>query len=222
MREPYFETISTRHFDFQLASSLCADSLRQIIAEQVDSCLETLCKRLNFDTLDMERMTTYIYRNMLDLQQFLSMSPKMTIYGKSFGAVNHVCTFNMAVFKHELAHTVIGRKVGVQSNSFFCEGFAVYSEYLMDENRYGSDLDSAKIHFDLLTEEIITGPDHRFYSFPSLYPVSGIFTQFIIDKIGIETFKIIYAQESIENAFSEAGFPLANLIAEFKNQLKNF
>lgn len=219
MREPYFETISTRHFDFQLETSLYSDSLRQIILEQADSCLEILCEKLKTDTVNLEKMTTYVYRNMLDLQQFLSMSPKMTILGKSFGAVNHVCNFNMAVFKHELAHTIIGRKVGIQSNSFFCEGFAVYSEYLLDHSRYTSDLDSAKIHLDLLSEEIITGPDHRFYSFPPLYPVSGVFTQFIIDKIGLETFKTIYAQESIENAFFKEGFPLAELITEFKNKL---
>lgn len=219
MREPYFKTIPTHFFDFYLAKSMYTDSLRQIITEQADGSLENLCKVLKTDTVDLEKMTTYVYCNMLDLQQFLSMSPKMTILGKSFGAVNHICTFNMTVFKHELAHTIIGRKVGVQSNSFFCEGFAVYSEYMLDQSRYTSDLDSAKINIDLLTEEIITGPDHRFYSFPPLYPVSGVFTQFIIDKISIETFKAIYARENIENAFSEAGFPLVELITEFKNKI---
>jgi hypothetical protein len=42
-----------------------------------------------------------------------------------FGNVNHVAAFDMSVFNHELAHTVIGKKNGIQS-SFFCEGFAVY------------------------------------------------------------------------------------------------
>jgi hypothetical protein len=145
----------------------------------------------------------------------------MTIYGKSFGNVNHVSTFDMSVFSHELAHTVIGRKVGVQSNSFFCEGFAVYTGYYMEGSNYKKDLDSTKINFDLLTEEIIIGPDHHFYSFPLMYSISGVFTRFIIDKIGIEKFKTIYEQKNIENAFSESGFPLAELIVEFKNTLKH-
>jgi len=219
MRQPYFETIATRHFDFNLAKEICTDSLRQMVLTQADSYLENMCTVLKTDTLNLERMTTYVYKSMLDLQQFLSMSPRMTIYGKSIGSVNHVSVFDMSVFKHELAHTIIGCKIGVQSNSFFCEGFAVYTGYFEKKNSYSSDLDSTKIHFDLLTENIITGPGHHFYSSPPLYPISGVFTRFIIDKIGIDTFNDIYAQQNIENAFNEKGFPLAELIAEFKNAL---
>jgi len=216
MRQAYFKTVATRYFNFELAKSIFTDSLGLMILGQADKCLENLCNTIKTDTLNFERMTTYVYKNMLDLQQFLSMSPRMTIYGKSFGNVNHVSTFDMSVFNHELAHTVIGRKVGVQSNSFFCEGFAVYTGYFMEGSNYKNDLDSTKIHPDLLTEEIIIGPDHRFYSFPPMYPISGVFTRFIIDKIGIGTFKAIYAEQNIENAFLEKGFPLPELIAEFK------
>jgi len=221
MRLPYFETIATKNFDFNLAKSICTDSLKNVILGQADNYLENLCDILKTDTLNLERMTTYMYNSMLDLQQFLSMSPNMTIYGKSIGSVNHISSFDMGVFKHETAHTVIGSKVGVQSNSFFCEGFAVYTGYLMEGSNFKNDLDSTKIHLDLLTEEIIIGPDHRFYSFPPMYPISGVFTRFIIDKIGIETFKTIYAQQNIENAFLKKGFPLTDLITEFKNALNN-
>jgi hypothetical protein len=219
MRQSYFETIATRHFDFNLAKPICNDSLRQIILTQAESYLENLCATLKTDTSNLERMTTYVYKNMTDLQQFLSMSPRMTIYGKSIGSVNHVSSFDMAVFKHELAHTVIGRKIGVQSNSFFCEGFAVYTGYFEEDNSYSSDLDSTKIHLDLLTEDIIIGPGHWFYSSPALYPISGVFTRFIVEKIGIDTFKVIYTQQNIPNAFYEKGFPLVELIVEFKNSL---
>jgi hypothetical protein len=219
MRQSYFELIATRHFDFQLAKSIYSDSLRSIILEQADKSLETLCASLETDTVGLGRMTTYVYGSMTDLQQFLSMSPRMTIYGKSFGSVNHVSTFDMSVFNHELAHTVIGNKIGVQSNSFFCEGFAVFTGYLMNDNSYCTDLDAIKNHLDLLTEEIIIGPDNRFYSVPLLYPISGIFTYFIIDKVGLDTFKALYAQPDIENAFRDRGIPLADLIAEFKNTI---
>lgn len=219
MRQAYFKTVATRYFDFELARSIFTDSLRLLILGHADKYLDNLCNIIKTDTLNFERMTTYVYKNMLDLQQFLSMSPRMTIYGKSFGNVNHVSTFDMSVFKHELAHTVIGRKVGVQSNSFFCEGFAVYTGYFVESSNYKNDLDSTKIHTDLLTEDIIIGPDHRFYSHPSLYPISGVFTRFIINKIGLDAFKNIYAQQNIENAFAEKGFPLADLIVEFKNTI---
>ena len=217
MRQSYFEAITTRHFDFALAKSICSDSLSNLILEQADKSLEILCDALETDTADLGRMTTYFYSSMTDLQQFLSMSPRMTIYGKSFGIVNHVSTFDMSVFNHELAHTVIGKKVGVQSNSFFCEGFAVFTGYLMDDKDYGRDMDSIKSDLDLLTEEIITGPDNRFYSVPLMYPISGIFTYFIIEKIGLAAFKVLYAQPDIENAFRDTGLPLVDLIAEFKN-----
>lgn len=51
-----------------------------------------------------------------------------------------------------------------------------------------------------------------------MYPISGVFTRFIIDKIGIETFKAIYAEQNIENAFWEKGFTQADLISEVKNK----
>ncbi len=191
--------------------------MRQVIILQADKYLENLCAVLKTDTLNLERLTTYVYGNMTELQQFLSMSPKMTIYGTSFGNVNHVSTFDMTVFNHELAHSVIACKAGVQSNSFFCEGFAVYTGYFLGENNYESDLASAIGHLDLLTGEFITGPDYRFYSVPSMYPIFRVFTSFIIQKTGIETFKEIYAQQNIENAFSERGFPLSDLVDEFKN-----
>lgn len=219
MRQSYFESIATRHFNFEVAKSLYTDSLRNVILNQADKSLENLCNVLKTDTLNLGRMTTCVYKNMLDLQQFLSMSPRMTIYGKSIGNVNHVSTFDMSVFKHELAHTIISRKIGFQPNSFFCEGFAVYTGYFMEDNSYANDLDSTIIHHNLLSEEIITGPDHRFYSFPPLYPVSGVFTRFIVDKIGIETFKAIYVQQNIEKAFMENGFPLEDLITEFKHYI---
>jgi len=219
MKQSYFEKNATRHFDFNLAKPICTDSLRQIIWAQSDNYLENLCTTLKTDTSDLERMTTYVYKNMTDLQQFLSMSPRMTIYGKSIGSVNHVSSFDMAVFKHELAHTVIGRKIGTQPNSFFCEGFAVYTGYFGENNNYASDLDSTKIHIDLLTEDIIPGPGHRFYSHPPLYPISGVFTRFVIDKIGMDAFKAIYARQNIINAFTEKGFPITELITEFKNTL---
>lgn len=179
MREAYFKKVATRHFDFYLAKPICNDSIRQVILGQADKNLGKLSEILNTDTLNLERMTTYVYNSMPDLQQFLSMSPQMTIYGKSIGNVNHVATFDMSVFNHELAHTVIGHKIGLQS-SFFCEGFAVYTGYLMEESNYENDLDTAKIHLHLLTEDMITGPDYQFFSFPPLYSVSGVFTRFII------------------------------------------
>ncbi|MBS4060233.1 MAG: hypothetical protein KG029_07535 [Bacteroidetes bacterium] len=216
MRQTHFETVATRHFDFKLAKSICTDSLRQVILEQADKGLEILSNSLKTDTLDLERMTTYVYKNMTELQQFLSMSPQMTIFGKSIGSVNHVSSLDMAVFYHELAHTIIGRKIGVQSNSFFCEGFAVYTGYLMENDSYDTDFETTENNLDLLTEAIITGPDYQFYSHPPLYPISGVFTRFIIEKIGIGTFKTIYANQNIEKAFTENGYPLTDLIDEFK------
>lgn len=219
MQREYFETVKTYHFDFKIAKTICTDSLRNAISEEADKSVETICAALETDTLDLKRMTTYVYKSMTDLQQFLSMSPRMTIHGKSIGSVNHVSTFDMNVFKHELAHTVIGSKVGLQS-SFFCEGLAVYTGYFADKNNYSSDLDSTKTHLDLLTADIITGPGYRFYSSPALYPISGVFTRFIVNKIGIAAFKDIYARENMENAFNEKGIPLAELITEFKNAVE--
>jgi hypothetical protein len=217
MRKSYFNSVRTSYFDFEVAKSLHSDSINQVISDEADLFLETLCATLHTDTGGLERMITYVYKNMDDLQQFLSMSPRMTIYGKSIGSINHLSSFDMSVFKHETAHTVIGRKIGFQPNSFFCEGFAVYTGYFFENNSYSADLDTTQKHLDLLKIESIIGENHRFYSMPPLYAISGTFTKFIIDKIGIDAFKNIYAHENIEAAFQEKGFPLESLIAEFKD-----
>lgn len=219
MRKAYFKPVKTKYFDFELAKSLPSDSISQVILAEADVFLETLCATLHTDTSGLERMTTYVYKNMDDLQQFLSMSPRMTIYGKSIGSINHLSSFDMSVFKHETAHTIIGRKIGIQSNSFFSEGFAVYTGYFFENNSYTKDLEATRTHLDLLKKETIIGEDHRFYSLPPLYAISGTFTKFIIGKIGINAFKHIYAHENIEAAFQGKGFSLENLIAEFKNSL---
>lgn len=115
-----------------------------------------------------------------------------------------------------MAHTANGHKIGPQSISFCCEGFAVYVGYFEVINSYSGDLDSKKIHINLFTEDIITGPVYNFYSSSPLYPISGVFTRFITSKIGINMFKAIYAQQNIENDLYEKDFPLNELIAEFK------
>ncbi len=219
MRKAYFKPVKTTYFDFELAKSLPSDSISQVISAEADVFLETLCATLHTDTSGLERMTTYVYKNMDDLQKFLSMSPQMTIYGKSIGRFNHLSSFDMSVFKHETAHTIIGRKIGVQLNSFFSEGFAVYTGYSFENNNYLKDLEATRTHLDLLKKETIIGENHRFYSLPPLYAISGTFTKFIIGKIGIEAFKNIYAQENMEAAFLGKGFPLENLITEFKDSL---
>jgi hypothetical protein len=75
MRQAYFKTVATRNFDFELAKSIFTDSLRLMILGQADKYLENLCNIIKTDTLNFERMTTNVYKNMLDLQQFLSISP---------------------------------------------------------------------------------------------------------------------------------------------------
>jgi len=219
MRKMYFESIETKHFNFQLAKNLYSDSVSQVISTEADLFLETLCTALQTDTIGLEKMTTYVYKNMDDLRKFLSMSPLMTIYGKSIGSINHVSSFDMTVFKHETAHSIINQKIGAQANSFFCEGFATYTGYLIDDIGYKNDFDSTRIHLDLLSKDVIFRDNRSFYSLPILYPISGVFTRFVVKKMGIELFKDVYAQKNIEIAFQEKGFSLESLITEFKNSL---
>ncbi|MFB6317169.1 hypothetical protein [Saccharicrinis sp. FJH54] len=221
MRQSYFRIIQTKYFSFGLANDICSDSLIDMNIENADQFLENLCRILKTDTSLQERIKTYIYRNMTDLQNFLSISPHMTVYGKSIGEINHLSTFDMAVFQHETAHTIIGKKIGFQSNSFFSEGFAVYTGYCLENDGYENDVASAKEHLDLLTVENITGPDHRFYALPGMYQISGVFTRYTIEKTGIDLFKEIYASENIEKAFDQHGYPLSSLISEFQDYIEN-
>ncbi len=223
LRASYFENFSTRYFDFKIAKSLNRDSIERIITTEMDTYVDSLCSSLESDNAKIERITTYIYANRMDLQTFIAAPPGMTVYGKSVGNINHLSSFDKATFRHETSHTFIGWTVGLNPHDFFMEGFAVFNEYFFNPEAFKKDLEIVKDNPKLLTMDLIYKQNY-FFDNSLNYPIAGAFTKFIVDRIGISAFKKAYASNQIEEYLvKKTGKNMEQTIIAFQNySIKHF
>ncbi len=215
LRAKYFTNLKTRYFGFSIAGELAVDSLLNLLTEGTDAFLDTLCRGLDCEEEDLPGIKTCIYACMEDLQHFLGLPTWMSTYGKSVGTVNHISNFDVGVFRHETAHTVIEYMVGSNPNSFFSEGFAVWTGYLFAGSGYKQDLRVAADACVFLEPEFLLGAGAQFYSVQWAYPLSGIFVSFLIEKTGLDEFKRCYAENGFADWFNRMEGGTDGLIAEF-------
>lgn len=197
LRQNYFNQISTNYFDFEISKELKLESIKEIMTRDIDSYVNSLCGHLQIDS-NIKRLKTYVYSNMSDLQFFIAVPKAMTVYGKSIGNISHLQNFDLTIFKHETAHSIIENKIGKISNAFFLEGFATYTSYFYSNEAYLNDLEIARSNIDLLNKKIMLDNSTDFYSNMTHYPISATFTKYIIDLIGLNEFKKAYSSGNIE------------------------
>lgn len=216
LRSEYFcQTISSQYFDLHFACSYTAindDSL----ANELDRFVIDLCNYLEVDTLDIPKVTTYVYTTREDLQLFIAANSNQTVYGKSFGNTNHIMHFDLGIFKHEAGHSIIGSTVGKNPNPFFDEGFRQYTDYFFSSETYDNDLKIFKENANLLNPELVLSTNNVFFSTMVNYSISGVFVKYIIDRIGLREFKRAYGQNNINETLQVNGLSLENIIDEFK------
>lgn len=216
LRADYFcQTISSRFFELHFAcsySSMNADSLKY----ELDQFVTDLCEHLAVDAAGIPKVTTYIYSNREDLQLFIHANSNQTVYGKSFGSTNHIMQFDLGIFKHETGHSIIGSKIGRNPNPFYDEGFRQYTDYFFSSESYDNDLKIFKENNGLFAPELVLSNNNIFFSDMVNYSISGVFVKHIIDRIGLEKFKIAYARDTINATLNNNGLSLEYLVDEFK------
>jgi hypothetical protein len=219
LKKDYFHEKSTLFYDLNVAKAINIDSLYNILSDTLDKYVINLCNSLDVDTSNIDNMKLYIYADRIELQRFIAAPMWSTVWGKCMGNVLHTCNGDIATIKHETAHSIISQKIGYYSNSLFDEGFRQYTEYLFNKDAYDSDLEITKKHFELLKEELLKG-DNSFFNNQLNYSISGVFTKYIIDKIGFPEFKIAFSQRMIENYLNKKyNITIEELFEEFKNSL---
>jgi hypothetical protein len=220
-RKIYFDVKSIKYFDLNIAKSYNCDSIYNLASKELDIYIINLAKKLNSDTKDLEKTKAYIYANRIDLQHFLGIPLVMQMWGLNVNNVIHSCNYDIGTIKHEATHNFILQKIGNNTNNFFAEGFRQYTEYLFDENKYKLDKDTTLTHLDLLTINLTSGNSNVFFSNPQSYPISGVFVKYIIDKIGLDSFKDLYSKNQIDVDIKvKFGYSLEQLIEEFKVKIK--
>jgi hypothetical protein len=166
-------------------------------------------------------MNLYAYADRIDLQKFIAAPLWGIVHGKSVGNVLHSIQLDLPVVKHETAHSIIFQKIGNNSNSFWGEGFRQYTDYFFNKGAFESDLEITKAKTEFLNEELLNGSS-KFFNHTENYCISGVFVKYIVDKIGFSAFKTAYSRQIIEEYITEKyKISMTELIAEFKDQLKN-
>lgn len=215
-RNRYFDSFSTQYLDFEISKGGVTDSLKRVLINDVDDYIKILCSHLEVGS-DIKKLKTYVYSNMSDLQFFIAVPKSMTVYGKSIGNINHLYNFDITVFKHETAHSVIEEKIGKTENIFLLEGFATFTSYFFSSTAYSNDIQAVRDNLSLLNRDIIKGGSGEFYSNMAYYPISATFTKYLIDIIGLSQFKNVYLSKNIEESvMSITGKNLDQIIEDFK------
>lgn len=220
LRSAYFcQKVISQFFDLYFAcehTDIYVDSL----ASQLDRFVADLCHFLEVETMGIPRITTYIYASREDLQSFLAANSSQTIYGKSFGNINHIMHFDLAIFKHEAGHSIINSKVGENPHPFINEGFRQYTDYLFNREAYENDLKILRENVHLLTPELILSTHDTFFTSMTNYSISGVFMKYLVDNIGLDEFKTAYAQNNLIETIEDRMGSLERVIDDFKLQLR--
>lgn len=219
LKNQYFNKQSTKFFDVYIAKTLNADSVFNLLSGMLDEYVINLCKVLEEDTSNLDKMKLYIYANRIDLQKFIAAPLWSTVWGKCMGNTLHIYNVDIATIKHETAHSIIFQKIGYYSNPLFDEGFRQYTDYLLNESTYTSDMEITKNHVELLTNELLNG-SVIFFNKKENYPISGIFIKYLVDKIGFSNFKAAFSKRLIDEYVKEKYNITTNeLFEEFKKSI---
>lgn len=217
MRNAYFcNSIRSRniHYFFPCSEKQLPDA--DSLISFTNTFVENFCRFLQTDTSGIPLVTTYIYASRDDLQAFIAAPKAQTVYGKSFGNINHIMAPDMAIVKHETGHSIIESKIGKNNSAFFSEGFRQYTDYLFSQSAYENDVKNFREHEELLTPSLILQTENNFFNNMANYSISGIFVKLVIEKTGLEKFMKAYAGNNlIEVIEAEAG-SLEALIRELK------
>lgn len=221
-RADYFRSKQSRYCHIYVAKTMNCDSIFNILPVDLDGYIDNLCHHLKVDTKNIGPIITYFYADRIGLQQFTAQPFWSTVYGKSFGNINHIAGLSLETFKHETAHTIIGKKIGGNANPFFMEGFAQYTSYLVHDSTYAKELAITKENLMLLTPELVNDPGNSFYNNMNNYSIAGVFTKFLIGKTGLSDFKSAYSNNTLDKCLKEHyNSSLEKAIAEFKEQCQN-
>lgn len=218
LRDAYFcPAIHSRFFNLYFPCGMNLEQSKDL-GNELDQFVLQICANLTVDPSLIKPVTSYFYKNRIDLQYFIAAPLWQTVYGKSFGDINHITGFDLQIFKHEAGHSVINATLGINPSPFFSEGLRQYTDYGFNSDAYLKDLRITRENIQLLTPELIFDNGEQFFRNMTHYNISGVFTGFLIHVFGPIEFKAAYSQNSFEELFFSKGYTLEKLIESFKKE----
>lgn len=217
LQDSYFcQDLETRFFQAKIACEIPPDSIPESIANRFDRFVEDLCDSLGVTPDNLPRITTCFYANRTDLQKFIAAPSWQTVYGRSYGNINHISGFNEDILKHETGHSIIENTIGLNPNPFFSEGFRQYTDYFFSPESYAKDLETFRRHMETLTADLVASGGHTFFNTMDNYSISGVFVKYLIERTGLEAFKTAYALDKLIELIKDQGISLQEFILALK------
>jgi len=213
--------VNNERFELRIDPSIPQDTLRNVVAEH-----EVHYKQLQdfFEEAPDRPIRVYIYRN-LEQKRFL-MGAHRTQIARPWAHEIHVHGFDVPhrVLKHELAHVFAAKfatgffKVPASGlifvNMGIVEGTAVAADWRADQ---------MTVHEWARAMRAQGGaPDPRTILYPQgfwaisaskAYTIAGSFLRYLIDKYGIDRFKVLYKENDFEAAYRTS---LDKLVTEWE------
>jgi hypothetical protein len=140
-------------------------------------------------------------------------------FGAAHNGVIHVIGEGKGLIGHESFHAIWDKLVGIR-NTFFAEGTQMYYEFIQDSSKITTALEVMKKYKDYDLKSLIIG--NNFFNAPHennkiiAYPISGLFSMYLIEQYGLEKYKLLFKAEKGENGFTEVyELKLGTILADF-------
>ena len=208
IRTANYNSVISKYFQLDISKSLGATST------EYDMIVEPICETLDLE-LPRFRIHCMVHSGPNEARLFSNWFALMgcdiladsVIFGAAHNGVIHVIGEDKGLISHESFHAIWDKLIGIR-NTFFAEGIQMYYEFICDTSKITAALDVMKKHKEYdLKSLIITG--NNFFNGPNennrsiAYPISGLFSMYLIEKYGLEKYKLLFKAEKGENGFTE-------------------
>lgn len=221
IRKANYKSVISKYFNLDISKSLGRNST------EYDMIVEQICEAMDLELpsfkircmVHFEPNEARLFSNWFALMGCDILADSM-IFGAAHNGVIHVIGENKGLISHESFHAIWDKLVGIR-NTFFAEGIQMYFEFIQDSSKISAALEVMKKYKDYDLKPLITGNKNFFNppnenNKPIAYPISGLFSMYMIEQYGLEKYKLLFKAEKGENGFPEVyELKLDTILADF-------
>jgi hypothetical protein len=221
IRKSNYKRVISKYFTFDISKSL-----EGISTDEYDAIVEQICGTMSLPLPKFKIQCMMhsgpnearLFSNWFALLGCDILNDSVT-FGAAHNGVIHVIGEGKGLISHESFHAIWDKLVGIR-NTFFAEGIQMYYEFIRDSSKMSSALEVVKKYHDYDAKSLITGDN--FFNAPNennrsiAYPISGVFSTYLIERYGLEKYKSLFKAEKGEDGFPEVyELKLDTILAEF-------
>ena len=226
IKKSNYKSVTSKYYNFYISKSLAE------ISTENDEVVEQICKTMDLE-LPNFKIPCMVHSEPNEVRLFSNFFPftgcdilaESMAFGLAHNGLIHVMGEDKGLISHESFHAVWDKLVGIR-NIFFSEGAQMYYEFICDSSKITLALKVAKKYKEYDLKSLVIGND--FFNAPNennrsiAYPISGLFSMYLIEKYGLEKYKLLFNAEKGENGFTEVyGLNLDIILADYYSWTAN-